>query len=49
LVDGGRIGSECEAIMVDVGIFDVDAEVDVGVVLVVIIGVAETCEGSDGC
>ena len=48
LVDGGGMNSKGEAIVVDVGILDVDAEVDVGVVLVVIIGVAETGEISDG-
>ncbi len=47
LVDGGGMNSKGEAIVGDIGILDVDAEVDVGVVLVVIIGVAETGEISD--
>ena len=48
LVDGGGMNSKGKAIVVDVCILDVNAEVDVGVVLVVIIGVAETGEISDG-
>ena len=49
LVNRGRIGSKCEAIVIDVGILDIDAEVDVGVVLIIIISVAETCKSSNGC